>query len=164
MNHAALMPDVLRYTSQRRLTLHLGQDQLGMYVLTKAEFSLTHGDFVESITCLTRRTLLVRSSCPRYWNQPHNPMRYMERYNTLRDARNPVNFPFISAVYEKEVWLTNEMNWHIKKWSVSRCNKQYLGDIPLFSPDMFHFAIEEEEPVIYLVIENQRSEDHPKCM
>ena len=69
------------------------QVQLGMDGLTKADFSLTDGDFVESTTCLIRRTSSGRSSGSPYLNSPHNPKPHMERYTLRGCPEIPSTFP-----------------------------------------------------------------------
>ena len=55
-------------------------------------------------------------------------------------------------MYRDGVGLTGDRHWHIKKQSIPRYNKEDLGKIPILAPDVLHFLIEEDEPVMYLMI------------
>ena len=103
------------------------------------------------------------SNCSLYRNLPHHLTRRMERY-TLGNTRIPVSIPSIPAAHDRRVRLTSNDERHLNKRSIPGYKIEYLGDIPFFSPDMFHFAIEEDDPVIYLEIKDRRSGDHPRCV
>lgn len=55
-------------------------------------------------------------------------------------------------MHEIQVGLTSDRYWHIKEQSIPGINEEDFGNIPLFSPDMLYFPVEEDEPVIYLAI------------
>ena len=50
------------------------------------------------------------------------------------------------------VRLTGDRYWHVKKRSIPRYDKEYLGDTPFALPDILDFTIEEDQPVVHLVI------------
>ena len=47
---------------------------------------------------------------------------------------------------------TGDRHWHIKKQSIPRYNKEDLGNVPFLPPDVLRFLIEEDKPVVRLVI------------
>ena len=63
-----------------------------------------------------------------------------------------------TAVSNPERWMSEEVRLtcnrdrHVKKRTVPRYNIQYFGDTPAGSPHMFNLTIEEDEPVVDLVI------------
>lgn len=79
--------------------------------------------------------------------------RRMERC-VLQNGRISVNVSLLRTMHEERVRLTGDRDRHVKKRGITRYKIQDLGKIPPGSPDMFDFAIEEDEPVVNL----QRSE------
>ena len=86
-------------------------------------------------------------------------MRRMERY-ILGNARIPISIPPIPTVHDSGVRLTSNVDRHINKRSIPGKGIEYLGGVPLSSPDIFHFAIKKDNPVIHLAIKDQRLDDH----
>ena len=62
-----------------------------------------------------------------------------------------MSIPHVTAIRKERAWLTGERHRHIKEQSIPRYNKEDLGNVPVLSPDVLYFAIEEDEPLVYLV-------------
>ena len=63
--------------------------------------------------------------------------------------------PHVPLMYENAARLTSDRDWYIKIHPVPRYDKEDLGNVPLLSPDMFYFTIEEYQPVVYLTIRQE---------
>jgi len=50
------------------------------------------------------------------------------------------------------VRLTGDGYRRIKEWSISHYDKEDLAGVPVTSPDKLDLTIEEDQPVVYLVI------------
>jgi len=59
-------------------------------------------------------------------------------------------------MHKSRLWLTDRHYYHIKECSISSYDKEGLGDSPFTSPYVLDFTIEEDDPVIRLVIDNYR--------
>ena len=75
---------------------------------------------------------------------------YGEMY-TSKEGDSAVSTPPIPRCKDR-VELTGDRQWHIKDQSISRYDKEYLGNVPFPLPDMLYFLIEEDQPFVYLVV------------
>ena len=66
----------------------------------------------------------------------------------IRDQRSPDS-------NGARVRLTGNRRRHIKKRTVPSDDEEDLADGPILSPDMLDFAIEEDQPIVYLIIGNR---------
>ena len=71
----------------------------------------------------------------------------------LQNSKPLSAFHSLSRSHKDQVRLTNERDWYVEKRSIPRYNEEYLANTPLASPDVLDFAIEKDEPVVYLMIE-----------
>jgi len=90
--------------------------------------------------------------------QHQNLSCHMEQ-RILQTAECHSAFPPFQPMHEDGFLLTGDHYWDVEKCSILGYEKEYFGYVPRTSPDVFNFAVEEYQPVVYLAIDSHPRQD-----